>query len=442
MGARRFRFVGGVLAMVGLLATTVTDAAAQDSDPPLDSEYFQLRPNSLGDELGNRVDALDTEFTGDHVVGVGDVLADANRQGTVGAPGTPCNDAAAGTGVAVTESLCFAGGGDENPHNDNDTDLWYPQGVSTVADAQDDKEWGDGNQPVLVSWYDHADDGTEKGVRISFVDKKTGKYRHVLLAYPKWDGNDNATYEAVKTEQTADGTSLHAGGIVWYGNFLYVADTNRGFRVFDMRHIYDLAEAPNGSTGNADLVGRHDGVYHGHGYRYVMPQVASWTATAPPTDSDTVCTADAQRMRFSYAGLDRSGADHLVAGEYCNGKTGRVAAWPIADATENGEQITDENHRWQADTAHRLPVTNVQGAARFHDRWYLSASAGSDDNGTLTRTEKAGGSTDLTTDDQQPAAIGPEDLAHWEDGQGGTTLGDMWTVSEHPGKRMIYASTP
>ncbi|MGW0958255.1 hypothetical protein ACWD4K_04235 [Streptomyces gelaticus] len=33
---------------------------------------------------------------------------------------------------------------------------------------------------------------------------------------------------------------IHAGGMVWYGNYLYVADTANGMRVFDLRKIMDL----------------------------------------------------------------------------------------------------------------------------------------------------------------------------------------------------------
>lgn len=425
------------LAALGLLAATVPAGAASANEDLLDLANFELRPNSMGDELKNRVALLDEQLPN---VGVGSIIADANRQGELGDAYTPCNSAAAGDQLSsVHKSICFNSG-------DGSIGLWMPQGVTTVADAQDDQHWGEENQPVLVSWYDSSDDGVEKGTRVTFVDPHTGKYRHVLLVYPTINSYGNPSYMSLRNEQTSGGKSLHAGGIVWYGNFLYVADTNRGFRVFDMRHIYDLGAASNGDTEDSDKIGRHDGTYYGHGYRYVMPQVASWTSTA--NKEEGYCTTGRKALRFSYAGLDRSGADHILAGEYCNGSesetNGRVVAWPIAGAVDsNGEQITDTSYRWQADVAHELPKSNIQGASRFNGRWYLSQSRGKNSNGFLFQTARATSSTEtLQVQTTQPAAIGPEDLSHWQNGSGGTTLGTMWTVSEHPGKRMIYATIP
>ena len=47
----------------------------------------------------------------------------------------------------------------------------------------------------------------------------------------------------------------HAGGIAWYGNYLYVAETNRGVRVFDLRNIFDLGVSKNGTTRNRKRIG-------------------------------------------------------------------------------------------------------------------------------------------------------------------------------------------
>jgi hypothetical protein len=43
--------------------------------------------------------------------------------------------------------------------------------------------------------------------------------------------NAKPTYRAI---------NVHAGGVAWYGNYLYVADTEAGLRVFDLRKIFDL----------------------------------------------------------------------------------------------------------------------------------------------------------------------------------------------------------
>lgn len=400
---------------------------------------FQLRPNAYGTELRDRADALPLEKAT-----VTNIMNNLNRQDDENptATGEACepNALQSGSSVAIHRSICFNDG-------DNATAQWYPQGVTTVADMQADQEWGNGYQPVLVSWYDRngLDDGMVKGVRISFMNPDTGAYRHVLLVYPRANGDYDTIRVSMDPSNGSYNTSLHAGGIIWYGNHLFVADTARGFRMFDMRRIYDLGASPNGTTSGSNMVGLHGDTYYGYGYRYVMPQVGSWTRTAP---TGTKCTSNDGSPQYSYTSLDRSGTDHLIAGEYCAGGeavNGRVAAWPIAGAFNAGELITDTSYRWNADAAHKLPVSNVQGATRFNGRWYLSRSRGKSTAGTLYTTAPATSSTTtLQVDHQQQLSIGPEDLAHWQLGTDPSNprLGHLWTAAEHPNKRMLYSVHP
>ena len=68
---------------------------------------------------------------------------------------------------------------------------------------------------------------------------------------------------------------IHAGGVSWYGDYLYVADTGRGMRVFDMRKILKT-----NTGGTADQIGRQSsGVYYAHNYAYVLPQIGTITAS-------------------------------------------------------------------------------------------------------------------------------------------------------------------
>lgn len=62
------------------------------------------------------------------------------------------------------------------------------------------------------------------------------RYRHLLLVEPQGSG-DTVSF---KPARTGSGTSLHAGGIVWLGDKLYVADTTQGFRVFDLSRIIEV----------------------------------------------------------------------------------------------------------------------------------------------------------------------------------------------------------
>ena len=87
---------------------------------------------------------------------------------------------------------------------DSKTKEWYPQGIDGRGDV------------VLVTWYSKLDGAA----RLSIADTGSGRYGHVALVLP--DG------KPVKT---------HAGGLAWREDWLYVADTNKGLRLFDLRRF-------------------------------------------------------------------------------------------------------------------------------------------------------------------------------------------------------------
>ncbi|WP_432139229.1 MULTISPECIES: hypothetical protein [unclassified Streptomyces] len=407
----------------------------------------RLRPADNTVELSARVRRLGAELP---TLDVRNILDTANRTAVRNADGVACDAEAAGNLPLHGTSYCFDG---PDSGTVGGVVEWMPQGVTTVADAQADQLWGT-KRAVLVSWYDKApseggqsggDADETKGCRVTFLDPDTLRYRHVLLAYPYVNSYGNPTYMSLRTTQYSDRPSLHCGGMAWYGNYLYVADTDRGLRVFDLRYIFDLGEAANGDTGDKYRIGRHSGVYYGHGYRFVMPQVGAWISTV----GRTKCV-DGGGPSFSYVGLDRSGLDHLTTGEYCSGadadpdgdgvkdpdRMGRVARWPLDGATGAPRLTADGD--WQADAVYRLPQSNVQGAVSYDGRWYLSRSRGDRSNGVLYVTKPTTAPTGvLEIESVHRAAVGVEDLSHWPGPEQGP--GELWTVTEHPGKRMIYA---
>jgi len=338
--------------------------------------------------------------------GIQQLLDEANREATHG-----CSSPALTNVSGVVDRWCFNSG-------DNSTEEWYPQGITGTGDAQADDLWGS-KRAILVSWYHNT-----KGVRISFLDPETGKYRHVLLVEPYTNSYGNPSYRAV---------NIHAGGIVWYGNYLYVVDTTKGFRVFDMRYVFDLEASSNGNTTNKDLVGRHDGVYYGYSFRYVMPQVGAWTL---PGSTASSCEPSGP-PRFSFVGLDRSTVpDSLITGEYCNPPNpendptlyGRMARWPLDSST--GQLKTSSDGKVNASEAYRLPNAHAQGALALNGTWYASTSAGETANGKLYQGLPGETPTSRT------AGIGPEDLYYWP------SRNQLWTFTEHPGKRVLYAVHP
>jgi hypothetical protein len=405
-------------------APAPTAAGAAAGSPNLGD--FVMKKGS--NDLVTRVEALDAHLP---KMGVQNLLLQANRQATHANAGNPCNASAFDGRAGAPAHWCLNA---DDSRTVGATVEWMPQGITTVADAQADDRWGE-RQAILVSWYD-KDLGAEKGVRVTFLDPATGKYRHVLLVYPYMSGDD-PTYEILRTPQDSDNPGIHAGGIAWYGNYLYVADTARGVRVFDMRYIFDLGGADNGNTDDGSRIGLHGGDYYGFGYRYVMPQVYLWSNNAGSNNGDYDCEISGP-PKYSYVSVDRSTSpDRLITGEYCtnsagtDNKDGRVATWLL---TGSGLPQTGGDGLWHADSAQRLPVPNIQGVTAFGGRWFLSRSRGSDNNGHLIEASSSGSPVGvLSVTSTRWAGVGVEDLSYWP------SQDAIWTVTEHPGKRVIYS---
>lgn len=169
-----------------------------------------------------------------------------------------------GSDLAVNHRVCWQ-------NDDATSSEWVPQAITGVSDAQEDEDWGTSNaEPIAVAYYDAENPGrsnyakdrdncvqdsasdacNEKGIRVSFFNQATQMYRHVLLVWPYMNSKDHISFDALHASEgkcTTEVTSscaaqngIHAGGMVWYGNYLYVADTANGMRVFDLRKIMDL----------------------------------------------------------------------------------------------------------------------------------------------------------------------------------------------------------
>ena len=219
---------------------------------------------------------------------------------------------------------------------DNESELWKPQGITGSAAAVDDGIVG-GHRELLVSWYR---DTAASPARVSFV---------------KADSLDNTTYTHVALVIPSGGgvkpISSHAGGIAWYGHYLYVAETDVGLRVFDTRYILGAKKLPR----SADL-----------GLPYVLPQVGLYRQVK------------GAGLTFSFVETDRSGPA-LITGAYADQKLGRrVVRWPLDAKTFRVGT--------QASGAWRMPASNVQGALMHKGRLLASSSydmEGSNGDGEL-----------------------------------------------------------
>lgn len=364
------------------------EAAATDEGGGLvsiDADGFVLADEHGWDEASAILDALAATLP---VVSVAEVVADGNREGAI----VSSSDVSRATG--------FERGFQWND-GDMDVEYWYPQGLTGTFDA-DASGAVDGVEAVLVSWhYDPEEAGTsyDKGVRVSFADISSSSevtYRHVLLVEPTGSASDP---DIAPVE-------VHAGGIAWVGDWLYVADTSYGLRVFDMNRILQVST-------ETDDIGCSGGTCNAYQYKYVLPQVSRYALPS--------CGCDA---RFSFVGLDRSSSPmSLVTGQYdADAISGTLIRWSLDESTGllAGGDYTTATEAWVAQQ------DKVQGAASRDGMWWLSCSSQSGSNGVLYAAEE-GDSTGYTW------VYGPEDLAI--DGPNER----LWTATEHPGERYVFA---
>ncbi|MBB6626922.1 hypothetical protein H5V45_06265 [Nocardioides sp. KIGAM211] len=324
-------------------------------------------------------------------VGLDGVLGDLDRRGRRGlAPG-----------LAVTRSLTWDA-------EDRRTTQWWPQGISTSADASDTGEIGD-RRVLAVSWYAQgAGAAGHQGARISFLDLATRRYRHVLLVMPVRAADGTVALEPLR---------VHAGGIVWCGPYLHVAATARGFhtcRLDDLLRVDDDAAGSDRTT-----LGVEAGRVSAHGYRYVLPVRFSYRAHAGSTD---------QGLRYSFMSLDRSATPpDLLVGEYGQrGQSQRLARFPLDPGTLLLSE--DEEGRSVPLLLEGGGVQQTQGAAVAGDTYVLTVS-----HGTRTPGSVYVGRPGRFRRRRWATPMGPEDVAYWPSSD------LVWSVSEHPRRRWIFA---
>ena len=275
---------------------------------------------------------------------------------------------------------------------------WIPQGISGSFDASASGTVA-GKKVVAVSWYydkdKHPGSTGEKGIRLSLADVTgaTVKYRHLLLVAPKMVGG-RADFDPI---------DIHAGGIAWVGDKLWVADTVRGLRVFDLSRILKI-------EGTADSIGWDGTTYQGGLYAYVVPQAGFWV------------DASACRPNYSFLAFDRTSSS-LVTGEYsATTSQGRVFRWPVDPTTGALAAKT------YADGAWVMGQQQVQGAVTRDGAFYFSSSKPPLDGGVLYAARPAKKTLSYGWVDW------PEDLMF-------DTLGNqLWSLSEGVGVRYVFAT--
>ncbi|MGC9668329.1 hypothetical protein ACNTMW_17455 [Planosporangium sp. 12N6] len=327
---------------------------------------------------------------------VSQVLDQANRP--MSPLSSACRPDPAGLSASATFGFCW-----NSEDQGDDAFRWYPQGITTTADALGVREY-DGVQAVAVTWYKRksSDDETAVESRVSLApaggyNNGNNNYRHVLLVTPSGPNN----FQQVP---------CHAGGAMWYGHLLYVACTNT-IRVYDWNYLHQVKATSLPGEG----FGRQsDGKYYANGNLYVMVQVA--TITNPSNN-----------ITFSSLSLDRlSSPDKLVVSGYHD--TAGVNLWRF-----DLDYQTRMPARPYAYDAYDLPFAYVQGATTRADRFWFNSSTSSPKLRFWNRT--SGNQPVVYTGE-----YGAESVSYWPSGDGDGGVPDyLFTLTERKGKREVFA---
>ncbi|MGW4686331.1 hypothetical protein ACWEPM_15715 [Streptomyces sp. NPDC004244] len=299
---------------------------------------------------------------------------------------------------------------------DGRTPRWYPQGITTTFDGYGGPHPALGRNIVAVSWYGKNGYG-ERGARVSFLDVTADSpnpvYQHVLLVEPRQVRADSRpTYRPVE---------MHAGGMAWVGNFLYIANrpgqstTSRrgGMSVFDITKMVKVT----GGEAFRDRFGYRNGKYYAYGYHYVLPLHHIYE------------NAGGSDFQHSQLSLDRTqaGGHSIVSSEYTTATSGRAARWNLANSGYIADGDPDEG--WS------LRTERVQGAVSVTSGAYYSANsrrAHPNDPplpGQLWKQMPRGSAPRK----HRRLAVGPEDLSY-DPAHGGS----VWALGEHPFQRRVY----
>ncbi|GLW29392.1 hypothetical protein [Actinoplanes regularis] len=312
---------------------------------------------------------------------------------------------------AITDSLNLPGYSTGFRFDDEDRNSCtsFPQGITTSRDAVGSPNGGryDGHQLILVSWYTmRGCGGSTSRSRITLVDwdaTHPKRYRKILLVEPT--GTTSAP--------SFTDIPIHAGGVSWYGDHLYVADTVRGMRVFDMTRILKTSTA-----GTADQIGRqNDTTYYAHNYAYVLPQVGTITAA----------TTSGTALVWSTISLDRADPSIVMAEYTCtSGCTRYPNRAPRAVRFPFAPNLTTFAAGTTATEALRLPWRRLNGVAAHDHRWWFNSSG--DKKLYYWTPSRAPSAYNWVT--------GGESISYWDNG---TRPDLLWSLQEPMGHRNVFA---
>ncbi|MFE5092934.1 RICIN domain-containing protein [Streptomyces sp. NPDC056638] len=308
---------------------------------------------------------------------------------------------------------------------------WHPQGFTASHDA-DASGTVDGHHLYMATWYYGVEEhDRNKKARISILESNGTErtYGHVLLVRPSGSRAD-PRFTSVD--------DVHADGMVWYGNRLFVANGGE-LQIYDLNHLWKVnsiseTSGISGGTSSAE--------YH----QWALPMVARYSnrtkaqqdAAEPTKRSNMNC--DGAIACLSSLSLDRSTSPpRLVSGRYGDAKRSEpvdVIRWPIEYLGEGGTSPVS------ATAAYEAPVHGLQGVATDGTYYYMSAMC---DTGYMKATDPANTSAYYCI--WQAVPDGPVSMLTrtpplTQNLSFSFSSGRLWGMNEKDGKRVVFSLLP
>lgn len=294
---------------------------------------------------------------------------------------------------------------------DQDTKEWRPQGITGFEK--------NGKNYLLVTWYGIGPSNIagvynqHKGVRISLVDitnMSNITYRHILLVQNKANMTNSELYRPSNEYSQLNGfapVTIHAGGVAYYNDKIYVADTRLGLRVFDLTKFLSAASDPNEERVGIET----DGSLKAFNYGYVLPQIGYYKITNANPFS---CVALGEGSTATEL--------RLWTGQYlgaADGKIPQVYGFPINSQGQLVGAVENISPLDKYDT----PVYGMQGVYRKQTKTIMTTTGNSSYEGSTARLVRYNDGTTAATRYRWPH--GAEDL-YLE-----PNAGLLWNLTEY-----------
>ncbi|QDY79883.1 hypothetical protein [Streptomyces qinzhouensis] len=418
--------LSGLTAVAATLVSPLPAAAAEGTLAPLPSSAvsgFKLSIDPVADygAYGDAIRGVEKSNTVTRVTPL-NVAESAQRTGRPAL----CHNTGL-NGAYKYDGFCWDQA-DDNTSAYSSGGGWHPQGLTAAHDATG-STYG-GKNLYLASWFYGEGSSQNKRGRITIAESTGGKvtYGHVLLVQPTGNAN-NGNFTSIG--------NIHADGMVWYGNKLFVANGGE-LLVFDMQYLWKM------SSPTRKEVGIRDGASSADGHTWALPLQGRYR-TMDKSLNPRSCPGGTGSPCLGSLSLDRSKTPHaLVSGEYRShaaGAGGRIVRWPLNDATDlpkadNGATIGTTT----ATAAYATPVWQMQGVATDGTWYYMAGECptGYDpnpiDTGSYSCIHRAQPGQAPSVLTESPSLTQNLSFSH--------ASGRLWGTNEWTGNRVVFSIDP